>query len=293
MATASRFASPVCRRRISYVARTLPRREEYGNLLPEVPHVGWYLVREARDPGLSAHRHRGWELCWIRRGTLDWWAGDEAFEVPQEHVYITRPGEVHGASSSKQEPCELFWLHVLLEGPLAEVERELLSAPRVFPADEAVTRAFADLLAEHRSERPLRLFAARTALHRLLTEIVRAARAKSLPPPLSQPVSRAMAHAHQHLDEDVAVADLAAAAGLSPSRFHDRFLAETGQTPADWLRRARLRRAKRLLAASDRSVTDIALSLGFPSSQYFATVFRRYTGLSPGDWRSQAGSGPT
>lgn len=102
-----------------------------------------------------------------------------------------------------------------------------------------------------------------------------------------------MALAARRLEEHVTVGQMAAAAGLSPSRFHARFLAEAGQTPADWLRRSRLRRAKRLLAATERPVTAIAFDLGFPTSQYFATVFRRYTGMTPMEWRRSAEAGPT
>jgi AraC-like DNA-binding protein len=40
-------------------------------------------------------------------------------------------------------------------------------------------------------------------------------------------------------------------------------------------------RARELLAAGGRSVTDVAYALGFSSSQYFATVFKRYTHTRP------------
>ncbi|MBA3847285.1 MAG: helix-turn-helix domain-containing protein [Planctomycetes bacterium] len=68
----------------------------------------------------------------------------------------------------------------------------------------------------------------------------------------------------------------------------DRFLAEIGETPADWTRQQRIASAKRRLAESDTPITALALDLGFPSSQYFATVFRRYAGLTPREFRRRA-----
>lgn len=270
------------------------KREEYHDLLPELPHVGWCLARAARRSSLSAHVHAGaWELCWIRRGSVDWWAGDGAWEVPQGHLYLTRPDEEHGATRTVHEPCELFWLNLQVGGIAAEIDRELAAAPRHFPGDEAVTAAFWELLREHRPGPPLREVAARAALHRLIVLAIRAAHGAGAQPALSPEIASAIALAGRRLEERIAVSELAAAAGLSPSRFHARFLAETGQTPADWLRRARLRRAKRLLATTTRPVTAIAFDLGFPTSQYFATVFRRYTGLTPVEWRRSADSGPT
>lgn len=270
------------------------RRELFDSLLPEVPQVGWCLARQARPDSLAPHAHAdAWELCWIRRGMVDWWAGDGTWEVPQGSVYLTRPGELHGATHTVHEPCELFWLQVRCAAVPAGITAGLLSSPRLFPGSEAVTTAFRDLLLEHRREAPLRLIAARAALHRLLVLIVRAGQATSRPQEPSPAIARAQASASSRLEERVTVGDLAAVAGLSSSRFHARFLAETGQTPADWLRRARLRRAKRLLATTDRPVTSLAFDLGFPTSQHFATVFRGYTGLTPSAWRRSVGSGPT
>ena len=80
---------------------------------------------------------------------------------------------------------------------------------------------------------------------------------------------------------------------MSPSRLHARFLAEVGQSPAEWVRAQRIQRAKRLLLTSDRPVTDLAFDLGFPSSQYFATVFRGLVGMTPRDYRQRALRAPT
>ena len=272
------------------------RRIDYHALLPEIPHIGWCLARQARPNLLPPHTHPlGWELCWIRRGTVDWWAGKETWEVPQGSVYITRPREMHGATHTVHEPCELFWIQVRFGARFAPtaVENELKQAPRVFPGNEHITTAFKELLHEHEHDAPLRLFTMRAALHHLLSVIVRAAHGSARQPDPSPAITRALVLGSERLEERVTVGQLASAANLSPSRFHARFLAETGQTPADWLRRARLRRAKRLLATTDRPVTTIAFDLGFPTSQHFATVFRSYTGLTPTAWRNSVGSGPT
>jgi AraC-like DNA-binding protein len=49
--------------------------------------------------------------------------------------------------------------------------------------------------------------------------------------------------------------------------------------------RRRIYRAKYLLREPDRPITAIALDLGFSSSQYFATVFKKLVGLTPGEYR--------
>ncbi|HEY3377167.1 MAG TPA: helix-turn-helix transcriptional regulator, partial [Armatimonadota bacterium] len=76
---------------------------------------------------------------------------------------------------------------------------------------------------------------------------------------------------------------LAELLNLSTSRFKAKFKLEVGIPPAEYIMRRRLDRAKTLLCAG-HSVTTTAYALGFPSSQYFATAFKRYTGQRPLDY---------
>ena len=89
----------------------------------------------------------------------------------------------------------------------------------------------------------------------------------------------------EHLDRTLRVAELARVAGLSESRFKAAFKHAFGVSPAEYVTRERVERAKIRLQASDSSVTDIALELGFSTPQYFSYVFRRFTGSSPRAFR--------
>ena len=64
-----------------------------------------------------------------------------------------------------------------------------------------------------------------------------------------------------------------------------RFKAETGYTLHEYLIHRRVEEAHRRLSSTDEDITNIAHNLGFSSSQYFATVFRRETGMTPGEYR--------
>ena len=64
--------------------------------------------------------------------------------------------------------------------------------------------------------------------------------------------------------------------------------ARSGLTPNDYLLKLRIDEAKRRLChGADQSVTDLAFDLGFSSSQYFSTVFKKFTGLTPSQYRAQ------
>jgi AraC family transcriptional regulator, L-rhamnose operon regulatory protein RhaS len=262
-------------------------REDHSpaHLVPGLTHLGWARPRSASESGLGPHQHvQIWEFCWVVQGTLDWWAGNEACPVPAGHCYITRPDEVHGATLAVLEPCELYWLG-LQAGTLPDIEAVLARSPRVFPGSPLLTSLWDDLLSQHRTSAPHAALAGHGILLRICAELARCAEATPAPVPISAAIRAALAHALAHLDDDPAVAALARAAGLGVSQFHARFISEIGEPPAEWMRRQRLERAKRLLVDTNTPITTLALNLGYPSSQYFATVFRRYTGLTPGAYR--------
>ncbi|NIB43848.1 AraC family transcriptional regulator [Pseudomaricurvus alkylphenolicus] len=73
------------------------------------------------------------------------------------------------------------------------------------------------------------------------------------------------------------------------SRQLQRRLAEEGVSFVDILRQVRHQLAKELLAGSNRSVTDISLTLGFSDQSNFASAFKRWQGCSPSEYREQAG----
>lgn len=84
----------------------------------------------------------------------------------------------------------------------------------------------------------------------------------------------------------VAIAELAGAVHLSPSRFAHLFTHETGLTPRRFVERQRIERAKQLLELTSLPVAEVAREVGFGSQFYFATRFRRSTGTTPTSYRA-------
>lgn len=89
--------------------------------------------------------------------------------------------------------------------------------------------------------------------------------------------------------ERMTVAELANEVAMSPFHFHRIFRALTGETVGDVTRRFRLARGLRFLRDSDMSITDIALEVGYESSQNFTKAFKAVTGVTPSEVRSNSG----
>src|SRR3954469_3494502 len=85
--------------------------------------------------------------------------------------------------------------------------------------------------------------------------------------------------------EPLGVEDLARAAGLSRAHFSREFRRAFGEPPHVYLLTRRLERAAALLRTTDRSVTDVCLSVGLQSVGSFTSSFTRTYGVSPTAYR--------
>ena len=93
----------------------------------------------------------------------------------------------------------------------------------------------------------------------------------------------------EHLDQSFNVEDIARAGGVCRRLLERRFLRTIGRSPLQEIHRQRLQRAQALLAGSNLPIHRIAVATGFASSPHFSDTFKRETGLSPRQYRQQAG----
>ncbi|MGQ0575065.1 MAG: helix-turn-helix transcriptional regulator [Pseudonocardia sp.] len=86
----------------------------------------------------------------------------------------------------------------------------------------------------------------------------------------------------EHLDLD----ELAAAAGVSKYHFLRCFAAVYGRTPARYLTERRIERAQDLLRATNLTVTEVCLLVGYASLGSFSSRFRELVGQSPSAYQA-------
>lgn len=85
--------------------------------------------------------------------------------------------------------------------------------------------------------------------------------------------------------ESISLQDMADISGYSPSRFKTLFKETFGIPPAEFVAFRKMEYAKEKLAGSDEPITSIAYELNFSSSNYFSSVFRKFVGYNPSDFR--------
>jgi len=265
-------------------------------VLPELLSIGWCRTDFSRLGGPRTDGQDGFEVGYLERGSLEWWTENGLEEAGPGSVIIDRPGDWQGGVNAIVHPCQRYWVRFNFppQGDLpglTTATTDQLSAwfhsqtRRHFPASPRHKGHFEQLLDLQRNPGAFAEEASRAIFHLILFLAVHDGERHD-EVEHSSPVLAALAFFDNHLTEDTPMDTVAEHVGLSVGYFHELFVRETGLTPSHYHLRKRIALAKRDLIYSDVSVTHLAASIGFSSSQYFATVFRKVVGLTPTQYRT-------
>ncbi len=242
----------------------------------------------ADEPFVEVHlRH---SLSYVRRGSFGCRTLGASHELVAGAVMVGRPGQEYMATH-EHHGCGDECLSIKLSPELADSlgGKAVWNVARVPPVPELmVLGELAQAAAEGRSDvgadEAGMLFAGKFA------DI--ASREKNLSVKTNSNERRRAVEAalwlEAHSTESVDLEGTARQAGLSPFHFLRVFARVLGVTPHQYLLRSRLRHAARLLADEARSITDVALDVGFADLSNFVRTFRRAAGVSPRSFRRAA-----
>lgn len=233
-----------------------------------------------------AEVHPGMSVSYVRTGSFGYIARGKSYDLVAGSVLIGNAGDEFTCTHEYAHGDECLSFHLP-----PEIAEEIASAafwrtgcvPPI--ADVAIFGELAQAAAEGRSQIALDeaglIFAQRVAAavpgKRGYGRVTARDRKRAL---------EAAGWLDANCERDIDLQAAAALAGLSPFHFLRVFTRVAGVTPHQFLVRSRLRRAARLLAASDRSVTDVALACGYNDLANFTRAFGRAAGRSPSAFRN-------
>jgi len=235
-------------------------------------------------------RHAGYSLSYVRKGSFGCLCRGRSFELVAGSVLVGYPGDEYMCTHdhAERDECLSFQLAPALVdavgGPDALWHRVALPPlPELMVLGElaqAAASGDSDIGLDEIGLALTARFVARTG-----GRDRRAAEARARD-------RRRAVEAALWIDENAAepidLDQAAAVVGLSPFHFLRRFAAVLGVTPHQYLLRARLRHAARLLAEEMRPITEVALDVGFADLSNFVRSFRRAAGVSPSHFRAAA-----
>lgn len=265
----------------------------------EVIVIGRYEYSRAHPP-LETHNHGPLlEISFLERGEQTYVLDEEEYHMRGGEVFVTQPFQDHGTGPYPEGKGVMFWMLIrllpeaktILDLPEAEgaaLIAKLKNLPPHFRAHRSLRQTLYRIFEAHGSSASsLKVLNIRNLLIRYLLDVVHSAASQN-EGQISPEILDIMEFIKENLNENFMLEDLAERVNLSVSRFKARFKDEVGVPPADFVARQKVAKAMELLQTSGMPITQVAHSLGYSSSQYFATAFRRYTGKTPSRARRDA-----
>lgn len=102
-----------------------------------------------------------------------------------------------------------------------------------------------------------------------------------------EPIKQAQLYIEQNYDQKLNIDGLADRFAISSRSFLRRFKKATANTPLEYIQRVRIEAAKKRLEMSADNVTQVMYDMGYVDSKAFRNMFRKYTGLSPKEYRKK------
>ena len=263
-----------------------------------LPVLGFDSFRKALDVSPLHVHDECLEISLCMRGDLEFEVKGRSYPFRPDTVFVTRPSERHRIKYYPRSMSKYWVLFRIPKGnfqllrlPPDEVRwllQEMLALPRSFmDSDHRVRAAFQrlfhvyDTAPAKTSQRRCLL---RNATHSLLIALIETAKSSEHLLPMAR-LANVVDEIRREPGRRWTIDELARRTALSETNLLQRFKRFTGHPPYAFVLVCRIEQAKRELEKGDQPIATIASHLGFPSSQHFATTFRRIVGVSPSAWK--------
>ncbi|HML36505.1 MAG TPA: AraC family transcriptional regulator [Bacillota bacterium] len=260
--------------------------------IPGLRMFGKHSVTKA-IPALYLHYHESaFEITYLCKGTMTFITDNQPHHLSGGDVHLSFPDEVHSTGAVPISLNEMYWFQLdvsadnfLFVGD--EWKREIIEGlnkvdPRLIRTNtgemQKLMKEFFRLT--YKQEGSKKYHAASVLIYFLNQLIAYSQKQEKI---ISEDIQAAVDHIRENLSENIPLDVLAAVSGLSLSRFKQKFCQQLGFTPREYINFLKIEISKELLIEG-KSVTDAAIELGFSTSNYFSSVFRRFTTLSPTEY---------
>lgn len=100
-----------------------------------------------------------------------------------------------------------------------------------------------------------------------------------------EPIKEAQIYIENNYDQKLNIRDIAERVHLNGRSFLRRFKRATANTPLEYIQRVKIEAAKKKLETTTDTITEIMYAIGYNDEKAFRTVFKKYSGLSPKQYR--------
>lgn len=152
------------------------------------------------------------------------------------------------------------------------------------PEKKTTHRMILDIY-EHRGDRPAEIVSMTARLYALMSHLMSTTQQRFPHTPGQQYIGPACDYIDDHFQEHISVDDIADAIGISRSSLYRAFMTTMAISPIDYLNEHRVKVSANLLLQKDLTLKEISFACGFSNPLYYSTVFKKFMGMSPTDYR--------
>jgi len=99
------------------------------------------------------------------------------------------------------------------------------------------------------------------------------------------PIKKAQVFIEKNFERKLKIDDIAKSVYLNPRSFQRRFKKATANTPLEYIQRVKIEGAKKKLESTAQTISEVMYSIGYNDDKAFRKIFRKYSGLSPAEYR--------
>ncbi len=235
------------------------------------------------------------DLIWIPPDTPHSMEGyPPAMELAYVHFdLVYRPGKSHWDFTIPGGMLDLAERRALMHEPVTEPRLAQLCGPLHGYTNERVGHLLKEVCAEAVRAQPYGVLRMSGLMLEIIAEILRGQEGLVSGNSAHIPVLEQAANTlHRLCKGPVSLDAIAREHGLSPSHFRQLFKQHYGCSPRTYLRQARIGKACRLMMGSSKTLSEIAVEVGFESVHSFSKAFHAEEGITPSEYR-QAGQAYT
>lgn len=265
---------------------------EHEHNIPGLRMIGYHNTSRA-IASLNLHYHKDcFEFHYLLQGNLRFSVENCSYPLSGGDLFITFPNQIHDTGDVPMSPHEMYWMQVeandvqrflyMEPGSAAYVLEQLHQIKNhVVKMENSTAGVLKEIFANISAGTELGRIQAGQMLGYFLCQIIKNASLPSFK--ITPDIGRAMEYIIEHIEEEITMEELAQVALLSVSRFKQKFKDQMGTSPRSFINFNKIEAAKRKLQENG-NVTQTAMELGFSSSNYFSSVFRRFTSTAPTDY---------
>lgn len=259
------------------------------------------------------HRHKYVQINYVYAGSGYHLVNNRKFGICRGDIFIIPPYVPHVIVCDGDKPLEIFEFEfstgfILPESENAEsymdfayLEPFLVAEEQLKPRfnldaqlQQEVERILWEVHGEYATQKPGYALVAKALLLKLLvitgrafSSEIKGTETEKMLKQYKKAVQTSVEYLEKNYTQSLSLEELAGLVNYSKSHFCYLFKAVTGMTYIEYLHDLRIRRAKQLLAQTDKTVTDISYAVGYNTISHFNKHFKQVAGVTPSQYRSR------